>query len=91
MCLDLCWDIQFFKHLLVALEYLDSIPALLLLGHIVEDSFFYVGDSVFNRAAERVLRDSNAVLCSIYGSLRSFVNSRPLQSGYLDYLTSEPL
>ena len=46
--------LQLFEHLVVALEDLDGVPALLLLGHVVHDSLFDVGDGVLDRAGEGV-------------------------------------
>ena len=41
---------ELFKDLFVALKYLDSIPALLLLGHFVHAGFLDMRDRVLYRA-----------------------------------------
>ena len=72
------------EDLLVTLKYLDSVPALLSLGHVVQDGFLDVGKRVLNNAAECVLRDH---LCLALRSLDSlicgFCDTCALQRGYL--------
>ena len=84
-------NVEFFKHLFIALKYLYGIPALLLLRHIMEYSFLDMSDSMLNRSAESMLRNGLSILCSIYCSLGCFIYSRALQSRYFNYLAAKLL
>ena len=83
--------IQLLEDLFIALQDLYRIPALLFLGHIVQKSFFDMSNAVLNRSAECMLRNGLFVFCGRYSSLRSFFDSRTLQSGYLNYFAAELL
>ena len=52
MCLGLGGNVQSLHDLVVALEDLDGVPALLLLGHRVHDGLLDMGDRVLDRAGE---------------------------------------
>ena len=85
-------NVELFKNLIITLKNLDGVPSLLLLGDIVENSFFNMSDSVFNAAAEAVLGDhGNLGLSSIDSLFGSLVDSRALQSGYLNDLAAKLL
>ena len=62
---DPCVDVQVFKHLFVALEDLDGIPALLFLGQVVYDRLLDMRQRVLDRTREAVLRDGLSVLCRL--------------------------
>ena len=49
---DLGLDSELCKHLVVVLEDLDGVPALLLLGQLVQDGLLDVSDGVLNNAGE---------------------------------------
>ena len=61
-----------FLHLLIPLKQLDCIPPLLLVRHIVEHCFLYMGNGMLNTAAEGVGR--NHLLLSLH-SLHYSINS----------------
>ena len=80
---DVLGDIQRFENLFVALEHLDGVPALPLLGHGVHGRLFDVGDRVLDRAGEFVRRDGLAALCGLDGGLGGFPDAVALERGDL--------
>ncbi len=82
-------DGQLLEHLIVALEDLDGVPALLLLGHIVDRRLLDVRDGVLHRAGEGVHRDGLAALGSLDGSLRRLHHAVALERGDLDDLAAQ--
>ena len=79
--LDIRRDVQGLKHLIVALEHLDGVPALLLFGQGVHGSLFDVGNGVLDRAGELVHRDGLAALRGFDGGLGGFLDAVALQRG----------
>ena len=82
-------NIKLFYNFFIALKYFDSKPSLLLLGHIMKRCFLNVSDCMFNSAGERVHRNSLAMLCSFNCRFGCKNNSRTLQRGYFNNLTSK--
>ena len=81
-------DLHLLKHLFIAFEYLYSVPALLLLGHIVNDSLLDVSERVLDRAGEGVLRNGFAVMSRLYRGLGGFLDARFTKRGDLNYLAA---
>ena len=77
------------EHLVVALENLDGVPTLLLLGHIMYRRFLNMGDGVLHRAGKRVLGDGFAVLCRVNRRFRRFHNAGAFEGGDLHNLTAQ--
>ncbi len=82
-------NIQLSEHLVVALKYLDRIPSLLFLGHIVYDRFFNVCDRVFNRSRKSMHRHGSAASRSINSRLCRFHYAGALECGDFNDLTSK--
>ena len=82
-------DVQLAENLVVALEDLDGVPALLLLGHAVDRRLFDVGDRVLDAAGEGVHRDRLRVLCRVDRGLRRLHDPGALQRRNLDDLAAE--
>ena len=83
MRLDLVRDLQPLQHLFVALKELDGVPALPLLGQVMDRDLLNVGQRVLHRAGKAVLRDGLAVLRSLYRGQRRFLDAVTLQGGNL--------
>ena len=86
---DVSGNLQLFENLFVTFKDLDGVPALLLFGHVVNNSLFDVGNRMLDRAGERVHRNGLGVLCSVDGGLRGGVDAGALQSGDLDDLAAK--
>ena len=62
-------DAELLKHLVITLEDLYCVPALLLLGHVVNCGFLDVSYSMLNNTGEGVHRNGLGVLGGLYCSL----------------------
>ena len=82
-------DVQLAEHLVVALEDLDGVPALLLLGHAVHRSLLDVRDGVLDAAGEGVHRDRLCVLCRVDGGLGRIHDAGALERRDLNDLAAE--
>ena len=82
-------DVHLSQDLVVTLEDLDGVPALLFLGHIVQDRLLDVGNGVLHRAGEGVHGNSLGAGRGLDGSLGSFLNAGAPQSGDLHNLTAQ--
>ena len=80
---------QLFEHLIVALEDLDGIPALLLLGHIVDGGLLDVRDGVLHGAGEGVHRDGLSAFGGLDGGLRRLHHAVALERGDLNDLAAQ--
>jgi len=80
---------QLFEHLIVALEDLDGVPALLLLGHIVDGGLLDVRDGVLHGAGEGVHRDGLSALGGLDGGLRRLHHAVALERGDLNDLAAQ--
>ena len=82
-------NVQLAEHLVVALEDLDGVPALLLLGHAVHRSLLDVRDGVLDAAGEGVHRDRLCVLCRVDGGLGRIHDAGALERRDLNDLAAE--
>ena len=85
-------NVELFKNLIITLKNLDGVPSLLLLGDIVENSFFNMSDSVFNTACRSCAAGSwelSCVLRSVDSLFGSFDDACALQSGNLNDLAAK--
>ena len=80
---------QLIHHLVVALEDLDGVPALLLLGHVVHRRLLDVGDGVLHGAGEGVHGDGLGGLGRSHSRLRRFHDALALQGGDLHDLAAQ--
>ena len=78
---DIGGNVQLLQHLIVALENLDGIPTLLILGQIVQRGLLDMGNGVLHRAGERVHGDGLGALGSLHGGLGGLHDTVTLQSG----------
>ena len=74
-------DLELLEHLVVALEDLDGVPALLLLGHVMYNSLLNMGKGVLHRAGEAVQRDGLAAFGGLDRGLGSLHRTVALESG----------
>ncbi len=80
---------QLLQNLVVPLEDLDGVPALLLLGHIVDGGLLDVGDGVLHGAGEGVGGDGLGGLGGFHGGLRGLHDAIALQGGDLNDLAAQ--
>ena len=76
-------DLQLIQHLVVALEDLDGVPALLLLGQVMYGGLLDVGDGVLHGAGEGVHGDGLGGLGGLHSGLGGLHNALALQGGDL--------
>ena len=82
-------DVQLIHHLVVALEDLNGVPALLLLGQVVHRRLLDVGDGVLHGAGEGVHGDGLGGLGRGHSRLRRFHDALALQGGDLHDLAAQ--
>jgi len=81
--------VQLIQHLVVALEDLDGVPALLLLGQVVHRRLLDVGDGMLHGAGEGVHGDGLGGLGRSHSRLRRFHDALALQGGDLHDLAAQ--
>ena len=86
---DVARDIQVGEHLVVALEHLDRVPTLPLLGKSVERRLLDVGERVLDRTREGVLRDGLTSLRRLDRRFRRLHDAGALQGGDLHHAAAE--
>ena len=80
---------ELFQHLFVALKNLDRVPALLLLGQVVNDRLLDVRQRVLHRSAEAVTGHGLFSVRGAYRHLRRLVDPRHFKGGNLHHPASQ--
>ncbi len=84
-------DLEDLENLIVSLEDLDRVPALLLLGHVMDDGFLDMGDRVLDGPREGVLGDCLVHCSRLDCHLGSLRDTGSLQSGDLGHSAAQLL
>ena len=82
-------DLQLIQHLVIALEDLDGVPALLLLGQVMYGGLLDVGDGVLHGAGEGVHGNGLGGLGGLHSGLGGLHNALALQGGDLHDLAAQ--